>query len=127
VLIGLFVVATTAGVRAQAPADWTHSQRLDVTMVDDRFIPTALTLRHGTPYVLHMENRGKELHEFTAPEFFAASIVREPKLLANGGQDVVMQPGTKIDVYVLPLKAGAYRLICADHDWAGMIGEITVE
>ena len=32
-----------------------------------------------------------------------------------------------VDVYLVPMKAGTFRLICADHDWDGMVGEITVE
>ena len=31
------------------------------------------------------------------------------------------------DLYLIPKKAGHYRLFCPDHDWAGMTGEITVE
>ena len=27
----------------------------------------------------------------------------------------------------VPQKPGRYALTCADHDWAGMIGEITIE
>ena len=32
-----------------------------------------------------------------------------------------------IDVYLMPMKPGTFRLICADHDWDGMVGEIVVE
>jgi plastocyanin len=53
--------------------------------------------------------------------------VRDPAMLANGGQEIVLQPGTTADVDLVPLKAGTYPLICADHDWADMIGEIIVE
>ena len=62
-------------------------------MVDDRFEPDHLSFRHGVPYRLHMENHGKDLHEFTAPEFLADAIVRDPRVLANGGKEVVVQPG----------------------------------
>ena len=48
------------------------------------FIPDRLTFRHGMPYQLHLENHGKDLHEFTAPEFLAAVIVRNPATLSNG-------------------------------------------
>lgn len=90
-------------------------------------MPDKLTFRHGVAYQLHLENHGKELHEFTAADFFAASVVRDPTMLANGGQDVVVQPGTTANLYLMPLKPGNFRLICADHDWDGMVGEITVE
>ena len=112
---------------AAAPAvDWSHAQPMTVVMVDDRFQPDHLTFEHGTPYVLRLENHGKDLHEFTAPEFFAAAEMRDPGQLANGGQEIVVQPGGAANVYLKPLKAGAYHLTCADHDWDGMVGEIVV-
>lgn len=53
--------------------------------------------------------------------------MRDPNQLANGGKDIVVQSGTSIDVDLEPLKPGTYRLICADHDWDGMVGEIVVK
>jgi uncharacterized cupredoxin-like copper-binding protein len=90
-------------------------------------VPDKLTFRHGVAYQIHLENHGKEMHEFTAADFFAGSIVRNPGVLANGGHDAVVQPGARVDIFLVPLKAGVYRLICADHDWDGMVGQITVE
>lgn len=112
---------------AAAPAvDWSHAQPTTVVMVDDRFQPDHLTFEHGTPYLLRLENHGKDLHEFTAPEFFAAAVMQDPGRLANGGQEVVVQPGGSASIYLEPLKAGTYHLTCADHDWDGMVGEIVV-
>jgi uncharacterized cupredoxin-like copper-binding protein len=113
---------------AAGPAmDWSHPQPMTVVMVDDRFEPDHLTFRRDTPYRLHLENRGKDLHEFTAPEFFANAILRDPAQLANGGKEIVVQSGTSVDVDLEPLKPGTYQLTCADHDWDGMVGEIVVE
>lgn len=100
---------------------------MTVLMVDDRFEPDHLTFEHGMPYRLHLDNRGKDLHEFTAPEFLAAALVRDPGQLANQGKEVVVQPGEATDVYLVPLRAGTYHLTCADHDWDGMVGDITVK
>ncbi|HLY89619.1 MAG TPA: cupredoxin domain-containing protein [Acetobacteraceae bacterium] len=112
---------------AAAPAvHWSHAQPMTVVMVDDRFQPDHLTFERGTQYLLRLENHGKDLHEFTAPEFFAAAVMRDPGQLANGGQEVVVQPGGSADIYLEPLKAGTYHLTCADHDWDGMVGEIVV-
>ena len=107
--------------------DWSQAQPVNVVMIDDKFVPDKLVFRHGIPYRLHLENHGKEQHEFTAPAFFIEAEVRNPQVLANGGQDVVVQPGGSADVFLVPRKPGSYRLICADHDWAGMTGEVTVE
>jgi len=55
--------------------------RIDVAMVDYRFSPDHLNLEHGVHYRLHLENRGKEIHEFTAPVFFAAARLDNPEAL----------------------------------------------
>jgi len=119
-------VAASA-LAAKPQVRWANAKRIDVVMVEYRFMPDRLTLRHGVPYLLHLENRGKELHEFTAPKFFAASRLRDPSRLATGGQEVVLQPGATVDIALVPQRAGHYDLTCADHDWAGMIGEIVVQ
>jgi uncharacterized cupredoxin-like copper-binding protein len=117
----------TATATAAPSVDWSAAHQVNVTLIDDRFVPDHLTFRHFVPYRLHLENQGKDIHEFTAPEFFAGSVVRDPSRIANGGEEIVVQPGAIVDVDLEPLKAGTYKLICADHDWDGMIGVITVE
>jgi uncharacterized cupredoxin-like copper-binding protein len=119
-------VAASA-VTAAPLVQWGKAKRINVVMLEYRFVPDQLTLRHGVPYMLHLENRGKELHEFTAPEFFAASRLRDPGRLANGGKEVVVQPGATADIALVPQRTGHFDLSCADHDWAGMTGEIVVE
>ncbi len=78
-------------------------------------------------YRLHLTNTGKDLHEFTAPAFFAEALVRDPPKLANGGQEVVLQPGETADIDLVPKRPGKYDLRCADHDWDGMVGSIEVQ
>ncbi|HET7881666.1 MAG TPA: cupredoxin domain-containing protein [Acetobacteraceae bacterium] len=124
-VVGASLIATVT--RAQSSVDWSQAEQLTVVMVDDQFVPDRLTLRHGVPYLLRLENTGKDLHEFTAPEFFADVVSRDPGALANGGTEVVLQPGTGVDLYIMPVRAGTYRLTCADHDWDGMVGDIVVE
>jgi uncharacterized cupredoxin-like copper-binding protein len=126
-VVVLCALLVAIAARAQPAVDWSQAQTVNLLMVDDRFEPDHLSFQHGVPYRLHMENHGKDLHEFTAPQFLADAFVRDPRVLANGGKEVVVQPGAEVDVYLVPMKAGAFRLICADHDWDGMVGEITVE
>ena len=113
-------------VAAQS-VDWSHAEPMTVVMVDDVFQPDHLTFQHGVPYRLHLENRGKDLHEFTAPEFFADAEMRDPEQLANGAKEIVVQPGQSADVYLRLRNTGTFRLICANHDWDGMVGEIVVQ
>lgn len=98
-----------------------------VVMVDYSFEPDRLTFRHGVTYQLHLENHGNETHEFTAPVFFATATIDNPNVLDNKGSEVTLQPGEKKDVFLTPHKPGRYDLRCADHDWYGMVGGITVK
>jgi uncharacterized cupredoxin-like copper-binding protein len=106
---------------------WAHAQPITVVMVDNSFQPDHVTFQQGKPYELRLENHGKDMHEFTAPEFFHAATVRDKRLLANGGTEVVVQPGQSARIFLLPRVKGDYRLTCADHDWDGMVGKITVD
>jgi plastocyanin len=113
----------SGGVHAAAP----DPTRLDIVMVDDRFVPDHLTFQHDVHYRLHLENHGKDTHEFTAPTFFATAKIDNPDLLNRERSEVVVQPGEAKDLFLTPGKPGTYDLRCADHDWAGMVGGITVQ
>jgi uncharacterized cupredoxin-like copper-binding protein len=119
-LVGL-LLATPLAQSAPKPV------KLDVVMVDYSFKPDRLIFRHGVHYQLHLENHGTETHEFTAPVFFATATIDNAGVLDNKGSEVTLQPGDKKDVFLTPHKPGRYDLRCADHDWNGMVGGITVK
>jgi uncharacterized cupredoxin-like copper-binding protein len=100
---------------------------LQVVLIDYRFVPDHLTFEHGVYYQLHLENHGKETHEFTAPTFFAAARVDNPEVLNREHAEVLMQPGDVKDVFLTAPNPGTYDLRCEDHDWYGMVGGITVK
>lgn len=136
VLTGIAALGIALGAyRADLPAadppapavDWSSAQLVTVQMVEDRFIPNKLSFRHGVPYRLRLENKGSEMHEFTAPEFFKAIFVKNPEVLEQEKNEVLLHPNERKDLYFVAPKPGHYELICADHDWDGMKGEITVE
>ncbi len=110
-----------------ATEQWSGAQTVTVIMVDNRFQPDHLTFRAGQPYELHLENHGKDMHEFTAPAFFKSVTVRDKHLLANGGTDIVVHSGTSVTIELIPHSKGHYDLTCADHDWDGMVGTIIVD
>jgi uncharacterized cupredoxin-like copper-binding protein len=110
-----------------AAADWSQAQPVTVVASDYHFSPDKLAFKRGTPYRLHIENRGKEMHEFTAPEFFKAAEIADPAVLNPDRTEIVLQPGEAKDLYFVPQQTGRFPLTCADHDWTGMVGEITVE
>lgn len=101
--------------------------KIDIIMVDYEFRPDYVTFERGVHYQLHLENHGKETHEFTAPVFFATADIDNPEVLNREHTEVLMQPGDKKDLFFTPTKPGKYDLRCADHDWYGMVGGITVK
>jgi uncharacterized cupredoxin-like copper-binding protein len=117
-----------AGATTDASAvDWSKAQLVTVIAVEYEFKPNHLTFHRGAAYRLHLDNRGAEMHELTAPEFFHASLIKNPDVLARDGTDLVVEPHESKDVLLVPQQAGQFRMFCADHDWAGMTGDITVE
>lgn len=117
----LIILGLTCGAAGPAPLT------LNVVMIDYRFVPDHLTFRHGVQYRLHLENHGKDTHEFTAPTFFATAKIDNPEVLNRERSEIVMQPGEAKDLLLTPGKPGTYDLRCSDHDWNGMVGGITVE
>lgn len=118
------LVATPA---LAADVDWTHAKQVNEATTEYKFTPAHLRFRAGTPYRLHIANRGKETHEFHAPEFFAAITMGDAAPLNADRTEIVLQPGQEKDLYFVAAKPGTFSLICSDHDWAGMTGEIAVK
>jgi len=124
----LLACALCLGIAAAAEAaDWSNAETITIVETEYGFDPSRLTLHAGSPYRLRFENRGKELHEFTAPAFLKAADLRNPDALNAERTEVVVQPGEQKDLYLVPRQTGRYPFACADHDWAGMTGEIVVE
>ena len=107
-------------------ADWTTAQPITVIAMEYAFAPSHLEFRRAAHYRLHIENRGKETHEFTAPEFFKTIEAGDWAPLNADHTEIDVQPGQQVDFYFIAKTAGAFPLRCADHDWAGMTGGIVV-
>jgi uncharacterized cupredoxin-like copper-binding protein len=106
--------------------DWSTAQTVGVVTTEYVFTPKSLTFHSGVVYRLHLDNRGKETHEFTAPGFFKAIRMRNPKMLDADRVEIVIQPGEQKDLFFVAKTPGSYELTCSDHDWAGMVGDITI-
>ena len=106
--------------------DWSKAQTVTVVTTEYAFKPKSLTFHSGVTYRLHLDNRGRETHEFTAPEFFKAIRLRNPKVVDADRVEIVLQPGERKDLFFVAKTPGSYELSCSDHDWAGMVGDITI-
>jgi len=123
---GVALLAVILFGAAASPAEL-KPVTLAVDMIDDQFVPDHLVFRHGVHYRLHLENHGKDQHEFTAPAFFSSVVIDDPAAMNREHTEVVLQPGESKDVLLTPQRPGTYKLTCADHDWDGMIGTISVK
>lgn len=121
------IVTFCASPAVAADVDWSKAQALTVVTKNYKFVPKHLKLKSGTPYRLHIENKGSETHEFSAVKLFRNANIGDKSVLNADRTEVVVQPGGSKDLLLMPKKAGKYPLVCPDHDWAGMTGDITVE
>jgi len=112
-----------AALLAESPT----AQLVPIVTADYRFEPSEISLRVGTRYRLHVESRGKDTHELTAPAFFEAVELKNPDVLNAERTELLLQPGEQKDVNVIPRRAGRFPFVCADHDWAGMTGVMVVK
>jgi len=125
--LSLVGVVCVVALSSAGLADSSKAERVVLVETEYRFAPTRLTFRVGSTYRLHVENRGKELHEFTAPAFLKMVEIVNPEALSPDGTELVVEPGEEKDLDFVPKQAGQFPFYCADHDWAGMTGEIVVK
>jgi uncharacterized cupredoxin-like copper-binding protein len=125
--VAIVVGLAWIGAASAEAADWTKARLVTVVTVEYRFQPDHLVFRRGVAYRLHVVNRGHELHELTAPDFFKTVELRDPEALNPEQTELVLQPGDRKDLYFVAKRPGHYDMRCADHDWAGMTGDITVK
>jgi uncharacterized cupredoxin-like copper-binding protein len=122
------IVASIAVLPQVAPrATAAEPTTVTVVMTEYKFKPDHVEFQRGTRYRLHLVNSGGELHEFTAAEFFKSTTIENPEVLNADHTDVVLQPHESKDVIFTPHRKAIFNLVCADHDWEGMIGKITVK
>jgi uncharacterized cupredoxin-like copper-binding protein len=120
-------VAATTGASGQAP-DWVHAARVDVTLSNFSYSPSAIHLRAGQPVVLHLVNSASGGHDFTAERFFAAASVRPQDRGSISQGSVQLSAHQSRDIMLVP-KAGRYPLKCSHtfHKMFGMTGTILVD
>ncbi|MGZ3172271.1 MAG: cupredoxin domain-containing protein [Croceibacterium sp.] len=113
-----------AGLTAQGAAPETVS----VELSNFKFTPSALALQSGHLYRLHLVNAAGGGHDFSAPEFFAASAIAPEDQAKVVGGKVKLEGKQSVDVTLTPQKAGTYPLTCTHfmHSGMGMKGQITI-
>lgn len=105
-----------------------RTQLVNVVLTNFAFTPQTLHLNRGRTYRLHFVNQGSDAHNFSAPEFFAASQINAADMGAVSGGKVELGKGESRDVRLVP-SAGKYAVTCTHflHASFGMTGSITVD
>ena len=117
------LLASMGGALAQA------DNSINITLTNYAFTPSALSLTTGTTYHLHFVNNGSKDHNFSAPEFFAASeIAPEDQAKVEKGL-VTLESGQSADITLTPNRSGTFAAECTHfmHKMMGMHGTITVQ
>ena len=127
-LAALVIALAATGQEAWAQDAQTGAEPVNIALSDYAFAPAALNLKAGTAYHLHFTNAGSKDHDFTAPEFFAASQVAPEDQAKIKRGTVEIDKGKDVDVTVTP-SAGNYKVNCTHfmHSAMGMHGTITVQ
>ena len=109
---------------AQASAD--DIPTIVIRLSNFAFAPDQIRLRSHAPVRLRLVNEASGGHNFSAPEFFAASTF--PGGTAPPDGKIEVPAGSSIDLVVIPGTAGVYKVECKHflHSLFGMTGRIIV-
>jgi uncharacterized cupredoxin-like copper-binding protein len=83
---------------------------ISITLTDYAFSPNALELKAGATYQLHFINSGSKDHDFSAPEFFAASQVAVDDQAKVEKGAVALGRGQSVDMTVTPGQPGTFAV-----------------
>jgi plastocyanin len=124
IIAALLIASLTTAQGALAQT----AESITVSLTDYAFAPAALNLKAGTAYHLHLTNAGSKDHDFTAPEFFAASQIAPDDQAKVKRGTVAVDKGQDVDVTLTPA-AGNYKFTCTHfmHSMMGMRGTIAVQ
>ena len=101
---------------------------LSITLSNYSFTPNVLDLQAGVTYRMHFINGGSKDHNFSAPEFFAASQIAPDDQAKIEKGLVALDSGQSVDITITPDHPGTFPVECTHfmHKTMGMHGSITV-
>lgn len=121
-------------------ADWNSAEVVTVVMEEESsssfvFKPSLLTFTAGNPYILKIQNPGKNSskHYFATEEFYKSIALRKAQTAdaeykAPYLKAVELLIGGEIEIYFVAVVPGEYNFLCTipGHAEKGMIGTINV-
>lgn len=119
-------------------ADWNKMETVTIELTEHEFAPKNVLLKADQPYRLVIKNNGEKDHYYTATEFYKSVAWRKAQTPKPYGGEIkapylnaveVYKKGGQVELFIVPVKKGAYEVICTidDHKDKGMSGTITVE
>ncbi len=89
--------------------------------------PAVIHLEANRPVILHITNRGRQGHDFTAPDFFTAARLRPNDARSVREGTIDLHGGQEVSVGLKPV-ARRYKVKCTHrfHKLLGMSGTIIV-
>ncbi len=128
------VAAAADLVKAAQPA-WNTAASVTIEMGDNAdvhfFKPKVTTLKVGVPIILTFVNKGKVLHEYDAADLFKTMAVWKVSNAEGWVEGAVVRPadleaGGQSSLYVIPTKAGTYKLADSTPGMESMAATIEV-
>lgn len=122
--------ATTRPIepRIAGPAvDFTSARTVEIRLSNFDFTPSIIGLEAGRPYELKIVNAASGGHDFTAPEFFAASAVAPQDAARIASGQIDLGGGETASIRLVPA-VGEFKVVCTHfgHVALGMTGKIIV-
>src|SRR3984957_5731831 len=93
-IFALALLSPVGGASAQTAAP------IAITLTDYAFSPGTLDLKAGTAYQFHFVNNGSKGHNFSAPDFFAASQIASEDMAKVKNGTVELAKGQAADITV---------------------------
>lgn len=119
---------TWQALAGRLPAQPVSAEVVAVELSNFKFAPSEVTFRTGRSYRLHLVNAAGGGHDFSAPEFFAASTIAPSDQGKVVDGKVKLSGHQTVDIELKPRTAGVYKLTCTHfmHSGMGMKGLLTV-
>jgi len=125
-ILVLAVISILPSPARSQPSQNTPAATIVLRLSNFSFTPDRLQLRVGVPVHLNFVNVSGGGHNFSAPEFFAASLIVSGLPPKDGTIEVASEAST--DLTLIPRAAGTYEFRCRHflHSVLGMSGTILV-
>ena len=126
-ILAFLMAASALTAPVTEPADFTHAKTIGISLSSFDVAPAVIHLEANRPVILHITNRSRQGHDFTASDFFTAARLRPHDARSVREGTIDLRGGQEVSVGLKPA-AGRYTFKCGRplHRMLGMSGTIIV-